>query len=32
LLPKTEMIKLTDHDELSREAVRRRLLENDLKL
>ncbi len=26
-----EMIKLTDHDELSRETVRRRLLENDLK-
>jgi hypothetical protein len=25
------MIKLTDHDELSRETVRRRLLENDLK-
>ncbi len=26
-----EMIKLTDHEELSRETVRRRLLENDLK-
>src|SRR5579872_5438919 len=26
-----EMVKLTDHDELSRETVRRRLLENDLK-
>ena len=26
-----EMIKLTDHQELSRETVRRRLLENDLK-
>jgi transposase len=26
-----EMIKLTDHDELSRDTVRRRLFENDLK-
>jgi transposase len=26
-----EMVKLTDHDELSRETVRRRLAENDLK-
>jgi len=26
-----EMVKLTDHDELSRETVRRRLLDNDLK-
>jgi transposase len=26
-----EMIKLTDHEELSRETVRRRLVENDLK-
>ena len=26
-----EMIKLTDHEQLSRETVRRRLLENDLK-
>jgi len=27
----TEMIKLTDHEDLSRETVRRRLAENDLK-
>jgi hypothetical protein len=26
-----EMVKLTDHEELSRETVRRRLEENDLK-
>jgi transposase len=26
-----EMVKLTDHEEISRETVRRRLLENDLK-
>ena len=25
-----EMVKLTDHEELSRETVRRRLAENDL--